>query len=223
MLPLSLFQTRRAPFQVLCLGAHSDDIEIGCGGTVLQMLSSRRDVEFFWVVFSSGTQRAREARASAERFLGPTEHKEVIVKDFRESFFPYEGIRIKEFFEELKGRVSPDLIFTHYRHDRHQDHRTLSDFTWNTWRNHLILEYEIPKYDGDLGSPNFFVPLAPEICDRKIKYICDAFQTQSNKAWFTEDTFQALLRLRGVECAAEQKYAEAFYCRKLACEFKGTV
>jgi LmbE family N-acetylglucosaminyl deacetylase len=219
---MSLFQAHNAPLRILCLGAHSDDIEIGCGGTVLQLLSQRRGVEFLWVVFSSGSDREREARASAARFLEHAEHREVLVKDFRASYFPYDGAKIKDFFEELKKRISPDLIFTHYRHDRHQDHRTISDLTWNTWRSHLILEYEIPKYDGDLGSPNCFVPLEREVCDRKIKYLCEFFQTQSNKSWFTEDTFQAILRLRGVECAARDKYAEAFYCRKLVCELKET-
>ena len=218
MLSLNFLQNRKSPLKIMCLGAHADDIEIGCGGTVLQLLSLHRGLEFSWIVFSSGSEREREARDSAGLFLKQAEHKEVVVKDFRDGFFPYEGARIKDFFEELKGRVSPDLIFTHYRDDRHQDHRTISDLTWNTWRNHLILEYEIPKYDGDLGSPNFFVPLVKEICDRKIKYICDVFQTQSNKAWLTEDTFQGLLRLRGVECAARGKYAEAFYCRKLVSE-----
>jgi LmbE family N-acetylglucosaminyl deacetylase len=222
MLPLNLPQRSNAPLKVLCLGAHADDIEIGCGGTVLQLLSSQRTLEFFWIVFSSSSEREREARNSAALFLDQAEHKEVIVKDFRDGFFPYDGARIKEFFEELKKRIAPDLIFTHYRDDRHQDHRTISDLTWNTWRNHFILEYEIPKYDGDLGSPNFFVPLGREVCDRKIKYICDVFQTQSNKAWLTEDTFQALLRIRGVECAARDKYAEAFYSRKLVCELKET-
>jgi LmbE family N-acetylglucosaminyl deacetylase len=222
MLPLNLPQRSNAPLKVLCLGAHADDIEIGCGGTVLQLLSSQRTLEFFWIVFSSSSEREREARNSAALFLDQAEHKEVIVKDFRDGFFPYDGARIKEFFEELKKRIAPDLIFTHYRDDRHQDHRTISDLTWNTWRNHFILEYEIPKYDGDLGSPNFFVPLGREVCDRKIKYICDVFQTQSNKAWLTEDTFQALFRIRGVECAARDKYAEAFYSRKLVCELKET-
>ena len=136
------------------------------------------------------------------------------MKKFRDGFFPYQGTDIKEFFEELKKDVAPDLIFTHYRDDRHQDHRTISDLTWNTWRRHLILEYEIPKYDGDLGTPNCFVPLGKDVCARKIKTICDVFKTESNKAWMTEDTFQAILRLRGVECAAPDKYAEAFYCRK---------
>jgi len=222
MLPINLLPGRTAPFKVMCLGAHADDIEIGCGGTVLQLLSLRRTLEFFWIVFSSGSEREREARASAELFLDQAEHKEVIVKNFRDGFFPFDGVRIKEFFEDLKRRVNPDLIFTHYRDDRHQDHRTISDLTWQTWRNQLILEYEIPKYDGDLGSPNFFVPLGGEVCNRKIKYICDVFETQRNKAWLTEDTFQAILRLRGVECAAQDKYAEAFYCRKLVCELKET-
>jgi LmbE family N-acetylglucosaminyl deacetylase len=222
MLPITLAQNSTAPLKIMCLGAHSDDIEIGCGGTILQLLSFRRNLEIFWIVFSSESDREREARNSAARFLDQAERKEIIVKDFRDGFFPYDGARIKEFFEELKRRVSPDLIFTHYRDDRHQDHRTISDLTWNTWRNHFILEYEIPKYDGDLGSPNYFVPLGRELCGRKIKYICDVFQTQSNKAWLTEDTFQAILRLRGVECAARDKYAEAFYCRKLVCELKET-
>jgi LmbE family N-acetylglucosaminyl deacetylase len=215
MLPLDLLKAPGAPLTVLCLGAHSDDIEIGCGGTVLQLLTHYSNLEVVWAVFSSGREREREARASADLFLKRAKRKEVIVKNFRDGFFPYEGARIKEFFEEMKKQVNPGLIFTHYRQDRHQDHRTISDLTWNTWRQHFILEYEIPKYDGDLGTPNCFVPLKAEICAGKIKYICDVFQTQSNKAWLTEDTFQAILRLRGVECAAPDKYAEAFYCRKM--------
>jgi len=216
MLPLNL--ARGSGCKILCLGAHSDDIEIGCGGTILQLLSSRVDVNVSWVVFSAGKEREREARASAALFLKQAKRKKVTVKNFRDGFFPYEGTRIKEFFETIKRNLSPDLIFTHYRDDRHQDHRTISDLTWNTFRKHLILEYEIPKYDGDLGSPNFFVPLEQKACTHKIKYICDIFQTQSNKAWLTQDTFQAILRLRGVECAAPEKYAEAFYCRKLILE-----
>lgn len=218
MLPLNLSQDPAAPLKLLCLGAHSDDIEIGCGGTVLQLLAARSNLDVVWVVFSSGSEREREREAltSASLFLKQAKRqKKVIVKKFRDGFFPYQGTKIKEFFEELKKDVNPDLIFTHYRHDRHQDHRTISDLTWNTWRQHLILEYEIPKYDGDLGTPNCFVPLKKEVCARKIKYICDVFQTQGNKAWLTKDTFQAILRLRGVECAAPDKYAEAFYCRKL--------
>ncbi|HEX3354994.1 MAG TPA: PIG-L deacetylase family protein [Terriglobales bacterium] len=215
MLPLSLGEDRAAPLTVLCLGAHSDDIEIGCGGTILQLLSHYSNVEVQWTVFSSGREREKEARTSADLFLKQALRSRVVVKNFRDGFFPYQGERIKEFFEAMKREVNPDLIFTHYRDDRHQDHRTISDLTWNTWRRHLILEYEIPKYDGDLGSPNCFIPLNREVCERKIKHICDVFQTQSNKAWLTEDTFQAILRLRGVECSAPDKFAEAFYCRKL--------
>lgn len=215
MLPLGLPQDPAAPLTLLCLGAHCDDIEIGCGGTVLQLLSVRTNLLVVWVVFSSAGEREREARASASLFLQQAKEQKVIVTKFRDGFFPYQGANIKEFFEELKKDVDPDLIFTHYREDRHQDHRTISDLTWNTWRRHLILEYEIPKYDGDLGTPNFFVPLKKDVCARKITYIRDVFQTESNKAWMTEDTFQAILRLRGVECAAPDRYAEAFYCRKL--------
>jgi LmbE family N-acetylglucosaminyl deacetylase len=215
MLPLNLSRDPAAPLQVLCLGAHSDDIEIGCGGTILQMLAGQANLNVSWVVFSSGREREREARASANLFLKHAKRKKVTVKNFRDGFFPYQGVKIKEFFETLSKGFNPDLIFTHYRDDRHQDHRTISDLTWNTFRRHLILEYEIPKYDGDLASPNCFVPLNQEICARKVRYICDVFQTQSKKAWLTEDTFQAMLRLRGVECAAPDKYAEAFYLRKL--------
>ena len=215
MLPLNLPEDLKSPLKILCLGAHSDDIEIGCGGTILHLLSLYSRAEVVWVVFSSGREREREARASAALFLQSARRQNVIVKTFRDGFFPYEGTKIKEFFEEIKKDTDPDIIFTHYRNDRHQDHRTISDLTWNTWRQHLVLEYEIPKYDGDLGTPNCFVPLTAPLCSRKIKYICDVFQTQSNKAWLTEDTFQALLRLRGVECAAPHKFAEAFYCRKV--------
>lgn len=215
MLPLNLPEDPSTPLRILCLGAHSDDIEIGCGGTMLHLLSLYSKAEVVWVVFSSGREREREARESAALFLKDAKQPRVIVKNFRDGFFPYEGAEIKTFFESIKKDVEPDLIFTHYRNDRHQDHRTISDLTWNTWRRHLVLEYEIPKYDGDLGSPNCFVPLEQPVCERKIKYICDVFQTQSNKAWLTDDTFRAMLRLRGVECAAPDKYAEAFYCRKM--------
>jgi LmbE family N-acetylglucosaminyl deacetylase len=219
MLPLDFSPDPARQFTLLCLGAHSDDIEIGCGGTILQLLSAYPNLDVVWVVFSSGREREREARISAALFLKQAKRRtKVIVKKFRDGFFPYQGMKIKEFFEEIKKDVNPDLIFTHYRNDRHQDHRVISDLTWNTFRRHLILEYEIPKYDGDLGTPNLFVPLKRGTCARKIKYICDVFQTQSNKSWLTEDTFQAMLRLRGVECAAPDDYAEAFYCRKLVVE-----
>lgn len=215
MLPLNLPQDPAAPLKLLFLGAHSDDIEIGCGGTILQLASARPNLDVVWVVFSSGPEREQEARTSASLFLKHVNRQKVVVMNFRDGFFPYQGTQIKEFFEGLKKEVDPDLIFTHYRDDRHQDHRTISDLTWNTWRRNLILEYEIPKYDGDLGKPNCFVPLDKDVCARKSKYICDVFQSEANKAWLTEDTFQALARLRGIECAAPDKFAEAFYCRKL--------
>ena len=218
MLPFSLTLDSKQPLKVLCIGAHSDDIEIGMGGTILQWLESGRNLHFTWVIFSAAkSEREKEARRSAERFLQGAADYEVIVKGFRDGFYPYHGANVKDEFEALKKIVSPDLIFTHYRDDRHQDHRTLSDLTWNTWRNHMILEYEIPKYDGDLGQPNFFVPLEPGIASKKSHLICDLFQTQANKAWLTEDTFMGLMRLRGVECA--EKFAEAFYCRKLVHKF----
>jgi LmbE family N-acetylglucosaminyl deacetylase len=199
---------------VLCLGAHSDDIEIGCGGLVLHLLERRR-VELHWVVFSAAETRAREARQSAALFLRGAARQRVQLHDFRDGFFPYDGGDIKNAFEELKDQVTPDLILTHYRDDRHQDHRLLSDLTWNTFRNHFILEYEIPKFDGDLGAPNCFVPLKRSACRRKVKYLNTAFGTQRDKHWFSEETFMALMRLRGMECRAADGYAEAFYARKL--------
>jgi len=202
---------------VLCLGAHADDIEIGCGGTMLELVRKRPGLNFWWIVFSAERPRAREARASARAFLDGASKSKMMVKDFRNGFFPFQGEKIKEFFEKLKRMVQPDLIFTHYRDDRHQDHRVLSDLAWNTFRNHVILEYEIPKYDGDLGNPNLYVPLDDEVCRRKTKHLCAFFQTQSNKHWFSADTFLSLMRLRGIECASHTKYAEAFYCRKLIC------
>ena len=208
MLPFELGKNAR---KILCLGAHADDIEIGCGGTLFKWTEARPDLEIRWVVFTAEGKRATEARSSAQALL-PTAKPKVIVKDFRNSFLPYQGAKVKEFFETLKS-FEPDVVFTHYRDDRHQDHRVLSDLAWNTFRNHLVLEYEVPKYDGDLGQPNFFVPLTKSLGQRKAAHICRYFQTQSNKHWFAEETFLAVMRLRGVECAAQ--YAEAFYCRKL--------
>lgn len=200
--------------RILCVGAHSDDIEIGCGGTLLKMSRDYQDLEVLWVVFSADGARVREARVSAQSFLKGITKKRVVVKSFKGSYFPFDGGRIKTAFEELKS-FNPDLVFTHYRDDRHQDHRLLSDLAWNTFRHHFILEYEIPKYDGDLNAPNFFVPLDERLCHQKTAYLCKYFQTQANRHWFTENTFLALMRLRGMECAAAGQYAEAFYCRKL--------
>jgi LmbE family N-acetylglucosaminyl deacetylase len=199
---------------VLCLGAHSDDIEIGCGGTLLHLLKTHTSVEVVWVVFSANRDRRKEALGSATRFLADAPRKTVIVKTFRESFFPYQGQAIKRYFEQLKQIYTPDLIFTHYREDLHQDHRVINEFTWNTFRSHRILEYEIPKYDGDMGVPNLFVSLTETLAKKKAQYIVQGFPSQQGKQWFTDDTFLALLRLRGIEANSSGRYAEAFYSRK---------
>ncbi len=215
MLNLQLnFSTEIAP-QILCLGAHSDDIEIGCGGTILRLAEEYPHLHIQWIVFSASESRRQEAAASAGQFLAQVASKEVVIKEFPDGFFPYVGGDIKRYFEELKQTTAPDLIFTHTRQDLHQDHRLLNELTWNTFRNHLILEYEIPKYDGDLGTPNFFVPLSRQICERKIAYLLQYFQTQANKHWFNGRLFESIMALRGIESRAPDGYAEAFYGRKL--------
>lgn len=203
------------PTTFLFLGAHCDDIEIGCGGTILRLVEQYPQVRFVWVVFSSDETRAEEARQSYTRFLEPATHKLLRIEQFRNGYFPYVGDSIKDYFEELKKTENPHLIFAHYRQDLHQDHRLVSELTWNTFRDHLILEYEIPKYDGDLGLPNFFVPLTREISERKSSYILECFESQHGHNWFTRETFLGLMRVRGIECNAEDGYAEAYYCRKV--------
>lgn len=200
---------------ILCLGAHCDDIEIGCGGTLLKFLKANPNAHVHWLVFSSNEERAAEARASAASFLEGAGSNKVVIADFKDGFLPYFGGHVKEYFEKLKGEVSPDLIFTHYGQDLHQDHRLLSELTWNTFRDHLILEYEIPKYDGGLGSPNVFVRLSESQRRRKIELIMEHFKSQAGKGWFTKDTFDALMRLRGMESNSKSKFAEGFYARKI--------
>lgn len=205
----------KGSLSVLCLGAHSDDIEIGCGGTILRLLQSHTNCHVTWVVFGAKAARKKEAVASARRFLDGAKTSAIITRSFKDSVFPYRGEEIKAFFEGFKTRVAPDLIFTHYGHDLHQDHRVISELTWNTFRKHQILEYEIPKYDGDLGRPNVYVPLARTVCEAKVQLLMNGFATQRSRQWFTEDTFYSLMRLRGIESNASEKYAEAFYGRKL--------
>lgn len=214
MIRLQFGKESGSPLQVLCLGAHSDDIEIGCGGTILRLIEENPGIQIRWVVFSALGDRAGEARRSAEDFLAGAGNAAVITKEFRDGYFPSRAEALKDIFEELKSGASPDLIFTHFRNDLHQDHRQLCELTWNTWRDHFILEFEIPKYDGDLASPNFFVPLRDDLRARKIELLMRHFQTQKNKHWFSPETFNALLRLRGVESRSFSGYAEAFYCRK---------
>ena len=199
---------------ILCIGAHCDDIEIGCGATMLRILRARRDVTVRWVVLSSTLVRAREAAAAAALFLRGARRRDVRIESFTDGHFPYQGADIKQLFEEMKSDPAPDLIFTHYRDDRHQDHRVVSDTTWQTFRDATILEYEIPKYDGDLGIPNVFAEIDAATCERKIRYLTKSYATQRAKPWFTAETLRALMRLRAVESRAP-RYAEAFYGRKL--------
>jgi LmbE family N-acetylglucosaminyl deacetylase len=215
MLKAQLPKTAGSNYRILCLGSHCDDIEIGCGGTILHLLAEHSNATVFWVVLSSTEARADEAQLSAAAFLEKAGCKEVMIKTFKDGFLPYQGAEVKSFFEELKQKISPDLIFTHYRHDLHQDHRLACELTWNTWRDHLILEYEIPKYDGDFGTPNCFVELKESLCRDKVRAIVSSFASQREKHWFSEDIFLAVLRLRGMECRSATGYAEAFYSRKL--------
>ena len=216
MRKFQISKTDQEPLKALFLGAHSDDIEIGCGGTVLRLIREHPDIDITWVVFSALGERGEEARRSAQEFLKEVQSQRVIAHEFKDGYFPHHGAEIKDIFEQLKRELAPDIIFTHYRHDMHQDHRVLCELTWNTWRDHFILEYEIPKYDGDLGAPNFFVHLDKAVCDKKTRALIRFFQTQGNKHWFTPETFQAILRIRGVECKSSGGYAEAFYSRKIS-------
>jgi LmbE family N-acetylglucosaminyl deacetylase len=208
------FEATSAP-NILCLGAHSDDIEIGCGGTILRLAQQYPNCVFHWVVFSAIGVRGTEARRASELFAGSERIRGPVLKTFPDGFLPFVGAEVKAVFEELKKTVSPDLVFTHNRKDAHQDHRQLAELTWNTFRDHLILEYEIPKYDGDMGQPSVFVPLDAETCQKKIRFLMEAFESQRSKRWFEAETFSALMRLRGMECNSASGFAEAFYCRKM--------
>ncbi len=209
------FLGKNRKLKILCLGAHPDDIEVGSGGTILRLTEEMPETEFRWVVFSGDLERSNEARRSAEAFLKDAKSKTIDVCQFRDSYFPFVGAHIKDFFEKLKTEFAPDLIFTHYRGDAHQDHRLISELTWNTFRDQLILEYEIPKYDGDLGTPNFYIHLQEPVVQKKMNYTLKIYETQKQKKWFTEETFRSVLRIRGVESNSPSKYAEAFYCRKM--------
>jgi len=215
LIPLFIGAGEVTPQKILCLGAHCDDIEIGCGGTLLRLLEERPGFDVRWTVFSSDVRRAAETRASARRYLGREPDKCVTLFEFRDGFLPYQGAEVKQEFERLKAEFAPDVIFTHYRNDLHQDHRLVSELTWNTFRGPLILEYEIPKWDGDLGQPNAFVPLAERHVQEKTDILLSEYGTQKGRAWFEPETFRSLARLRGIEAASPERYAEAFYARKL--------
>lgn len=215
MLTLSLTQNFDDALNVLCLGAHCDDIEIGCGGTLLTLLGQNPSINVYWQVFSSTPSRKKEAIAGARRFCAAAKSLQLNVLDFRDGYLPYEGAAVKEAMEDVKKVFSPDLVFTHYRFDLHQDHRKISELTWNTFRDHLILEYEIPKWDGDMGSPNTFVAVDAVVAEEKIAALQAIYNSQKSKQWFTDDLFHAVMRLRGMESNSPSQLAEGFYSRKL--------
>ena len=215
MKPLSLAKPGER-LAVLCLGAHSDDIEIGAGATILGWIEAGVRLDVHWAVLSATGARAAEAQGSAEAFLEGAARAEIELKGFKDGFFPYQGADIKAWFEDLKRRVAPDVVLTHARDDAHQDHREVNGLTCNTFRDHLTLEYEIPKWDGDLGRPNVYIPASARTIERKIELLHSQFATQRSKDWFDPETFRGLARLRGMECRATERLAEAFHVRKLS-------
>ena len=201
------------PLTVLALGAHADDIEIGAAGLILELLEAGRVGHLTWVVLAADGPRADEARASAERLIGDRTPLAIDVLSFRERYFPHDA-SIKNAFDELGERLRPDLLIGPRLEDRHQDHRTVAELAWQTFRDSLIFEYEIPKYEGDLGNPNLFVALSAATLDRKVDHLMAAFPSQHDRSWFTSDTFRGLARIRGVEAASPTGFAEGFTCRK---------
>lgn len=207
--------SRRGRLAILCLGAHCDDVDIGCGGALLSLIG-RYTADVSWVIFSAQGERERELRASAKRFLRGAAASRILTRNHRDGFMPAHFAAVKEDFEAVKKQLpAPDVIFTHRRDDRHQDHRLIAELTWNTYRNHLILEYEVPKYEGDLATPSAYVALTPMEAERKIRILLDCYRTQRAKPWFTADTFRGLMRLRGIECGGPTGWAEGFHASKV--------
>jgi LmbE family N-acetylglucosaminyl deacetylase len=215
MLPLTFPPAGDDGYELLCLGAHSDDLEIGCAGTVLRLLRELPVRAVTWVVLSGDETRAHEAKRGARRIFGCHPGVRVVQAEFRDGFFPHDPVPLKEYFEGLKHTIHPDLILTHYRHDAHQDHRLVSELTYNTFRDHFVLEYEVMKIDGDLGNPNVYVALDAQTVDRKVRLIDECYGSQRDKRWFDPEAFRSLMRLRGIEAGATSGYAEAFYSRKV--------
>jgi LmbE family N-acetylglucosaminyl deacetylase len=208
------FELQDRKLRLLLIGAHSDDIEIGCAGTVLEWFGKYDHVEITWVVLSASGLRAKEAHRSAEAILHGAKRVNILIRDFRDGYLPSQFEKVKNFFEDLKANEKPDIIFTHRLEDRHQDHRLAAELTWQTFRNTLILEYEIPKYEGDLGLPNLFVTLSSSVAKSKIEHLKHHFGSQRSKDWFRPETFTGLMQIRGIECRAHSGYAEAFHMRK---------
>ena len=201
--------------RVLCIGAHSDDIEIGCAGTVLRWMGEYPLLHVTWVVLSANGPRRVEAENSAEQLLAPCAEHRVVLGDFDDAHMPAAFSDAKRFLEGVKAEARPDVVLTHRVQDAHQDHRLVGELTWQAWRDHLILEYEVPKYEGDLGNPNFYVPLSDDVARRKVDHLMKHFASQRSKDWFDERTFSALMRIRGIECRSESGWAEAFHARKV--------
>lgn len=211
MIHLGLNKVRK----ILCLGAHSDDIEIGCGGTMLRLIRENPGVDVHWVVLSSNEMRRAEALSSAERFLHGVRERTIDIQEFRDSYFPDQWSAIKDHFHAIANSFQPDVVFTHRRDDAHQDHRVVAELTWCAFRKHLVLEYEIPKFEGDLGQPNVFVPLSERLIESKSAYLLESFASQADKYWFSAETFRSLALIRGLEANADERFAEGFYSRKL--------
>lgn len=218
MLALPLLPRTGGPLRVVALGAHPDDIEIGCGATLLRLMAENAPVEVVWVVLTGDEGRTREAAASAADFTSGAKSLEVVTGGMRDGFLPYSGAEAKELVHAVAGSTDADIVFTHYRSDLHQDHRLVSELTWNAFRDHLVLEYEVPKFDGDLGAPNLFVRAERDTALRKVELLQHHFPSQAGKPWFHPEAFLGLMRLRGIESRSPTEYAEAFYCRKLVLE-----
>lgn len=222
MLTPQIFPNKTDSPHILCLGAHCDDIEIGCGGALLSLLEQHPSINITWVVFTSTPERKKEAELGAKKFTEKAKNLRLFIFDFRDGFLPYSGLEVKEAFEQVKREISPpDLIFTHYGKDGHQDHRKVSELTWNTFRNNLILEYEIPKWDGDIGNPNTYINIDKALADKKIALLQEVYNSQNTKGWFTDDLFHSIMRLRGMETNSPSRLAEGFYTRKLSLSFTG--
>jgi len=216
MLPLAIpAAAGRKHLNILCLGAHCDDVDIGCGGALLALLERQRSADVTWMVFSAHGERERELRRSGRRFLRKARASRILTRGYRDGFMPAQFTAIKEDFESLKTLPAPDVIFTHRRDDRHQDHRLIAELTWNTFRSHLILEYEVAKYEGDLTTPSAYIGLTAALVERKIRILLECYRTQRSKRWFTAETFRGLMRLRGIESGAESGWAEGFHASKL--------
>lgn len=215
MFPLNLAALHGRRLEVLCIGAHCDDIEIGCGGILLTLQQRHADCRIHWLVLTSIPTRRAEAVAAAQALVRPSARGEVRICELPDGLLPAHFAEVKRHFEDLKRDIEPDIVFTHHGRDLHQDHSLVSQVTWQTFRDHLIWEYEVPKYDADLAAPNVYVPLPAGVATQKADLVMRSFPSQAGKSWFSADNLLAVMRLRGLECRAESGFAEAFHCRKL--------